>query len=107
MEAILIINSALMVIGALLSALALHATGKLRKTVMDSVQGGNENAGSVRSHLVETKKAIAALDAQIETINTKVAEHERGLGALRSTIEEVRGIVRPSTAANSATMRAT
>jgi septal ring factor EnvC (AmiA/AmiB activator) len=101
MEAMLIINAALVIIAALLSALALYSTGKLRQTVIDSIRGGSENAGSVRSALVETKKAMATLDVQIETINSKVAEHERALTSLRNTIEEVRGIVRPSTAANS------
>lgn len=102
MEAMLIINAALIVIAALLSSLALYSTGKLRQTVLESIQGGTENAGSVRTALVETKKAIATLDVQVEMINSKVAEHERALTSLRGTIEEVRNIVRPSTAANSA-----
>lgn len=106
MEAILIINTALMLIGALLSALALYSASNLRKTVLDGIQGGNENAGSVRASLVETKKAIVNLDAQVEMINAKVVEHERGLTALRNTVEEVRNIVRPSTAANSGAAKA-
>lgn len=106
MEAILIINTVLMIVAILVSALALYSTSKLRKTVADGIQGGNDNAGSVRASLVDTKKAIVTLDAQIELLNSKVAEHESGLTALRNTIEEVRGIVRPSTAAHSNTARA-
>ncbi|MBM3555039.1 MAG: hypothetical protein FJX47_05745 [Alphaproteobacteria bacterium] len=86
---------ALLILACGLAGAAMFAAGKVRSIIEESIRGGSEQTGNVRNALVETKKAIANLNATIEAINAKIKDHDQTLHNVRTTIEEVRKVVKP------------